>query len=211
MVDRISSEYEEGISLGDLGYSNLISGSFVSKGSAFSAVYSSVEWLQNSITQFLSSKDSDLLETPDIQFLYWLNDGLFALSSFCYRKGNTEEKYNLMFPHEALTFMLARIKHFKAREGEVSGEFIRLGGSINKIRIQTRDVERHFVAWRDEPEIIKESRTCDNVHDNILRQQKFLNRASSYFYWLARYQSIKDGGTHTEWITRVPDFEISLH
>lgn len=213
MKNRISPNYQEGRNSGDLGYSNLITGDQVSKGSAFAAIYSSVEWLQHGLQKYVyTDKGSythlmqEQIEDEDAQFLEWLYESLFALSSFCYRKGNTEEKYNLMFPDKAYVWMTQRIEYLKSHEGESPTEFIALRGTLNKLRIQVRDVERHYVAWFNEPSIIKEYRTQPGVYDNIIRQQRFLNRLSTYFYWLARHGTISNGGEHREWITQVPTF-----
>lgn len=215
MVRRISLSYEEGRSAGDLGYSNLLLGDVVSKGSAFGAIYSSVEWLQHGLQKYVYTDTGNYtpllmkqVEETDAAFLEWLYESLFSLSAFCYRKGNTEEQYGLMFPEEAYDFITKRIEYFKSLEEDKSLEFIQVRGTLNKLRLQTRDVERHFVAWFNEPVIVQEYRTHPGVYDNILRQQKFLNRLSTYFYWLTRFASIKSGSKHREWISRVPHFGI---
>ena len=215
MTKRITPYYQEGRSAGDLGYSNLLLGDVVSKGSAFGAIYSSVEWLQHGLQKYIYTDKRNYtplimsqIEEPDAAFLEWLYESLFSLSAFCYRKGNTEEQYGLMFPDKAYDFMTNRVEFLKSNEKEHSSEFIEVRGTLNKLRLQTRDVERHFVAWFNEPVIIQEYRTHENVYDNILRQQRFLNRLSTYFYWLTRYASIRSGASHRQWISRVPDFPI---
>ncbi len=215
MTNRITSYYNEGRSLGDLGYSNLLLGEQVSKGSAFGAVYSSIEWLQHGIQKYVYTEDNTYtldvtkqLKVEDVEFLEWLYQALFGLSAFCYRKGNTDPTYGLLIPDSAYRFITDRIKLFKAEEEKSTGkpaesEFIRLSGDLNKLRLQARDVERNYVAWFHEPVIVKEYLTQDRVFDNIVRHQRFLNRLSSYFYWLTRSASkIKPA----EWISRIPQF-----
>jgi cob(I)alamin adenosyltransferase len=212
-TNRITTEYEEGASLGDLGYSNLLVGETVSKGSAFASVYSSVERLQHELDSYVYTRSGNYspimmnqIEVNDAEFLEWLFEALFSLSSFCYRKGYTLEEYGLMFPESAYQFMVDRIEYFKSLEEESQTEFIRLGGDLNLLRILVRDVERNFSAWTNENEIVKQERIKPGVKANILRQQRFLNRLSSYFYWLTRNVEAKAGRKHTQWITRVPHF-----
>ena len=224
MTDRITSHYKEGRSLGDLGYSNLLLGEQVSKGSAFGAVYSSIEWLQHGIYKYLyvetpsvtdyTSLSLRQLEMDDIKFLEWLYQALFGLSAFCYRKGNTAPEYGLLLPEEAYSFLVGRIKYFKDKEEVYSGkaaesEFIALRGTLNKLRLQARDVERNYVAWFNEEVIIKEYRTTPGVYDNIMNHQQFFNRLSSYFYWLTRHAALRQNHVQfTEWISRIPDFPL---
>lgn len=218
MTDRITSFYTEGRSLGDLGYSNLLMGGQVSKGSAFGAVYSSIEWLQHGILKYLSKDNGGLLirqlEAKDVLILNWLYQSLFGFSAFCYRKGNTKPEFGLLVPTEAYRALIDRIEYFKECEEAHTGqlaesEFIALTGTLNKLRLQARDVERNYVAWFNEPEIIKEYRTQPNVFDNLMRHQQFFNRLSSYFYWLTRHAALRDGNVKwTEWISRIPNFSI---
>lgn len=221
MENRISSSYSEGRSLGDLGYSNLLLGEQVSKGSAFGAIYSSIEWLQHGILKYLYRDDGDRttlsiiqVEDKDAQFLDWLYQALFGLSAFCYRKGNTEPEYGLLIPDEAYSFLTERIEYFKEEEEDIleqpaESEFISLRGTLNKLRLQARDVERNYVAWFNEEIIIKEYHTKPGVFDNIMRHQRFLNRLSSYFYWLTRYAALRqDNLKTTQWISRIPNFTL---
>lgn len=215
MTDRVTSFYKEGRSLGDLGYSNLLVGEQVSKGSAFGAVYSSIEWLQHGILKYLEQSSTGIgVEDNDFIFLRWLYDALFGLSAFCYRKGNTAPEYGLLIPDEAYSYLTDRIQYFKDYEEEklnkpAESDFITLRGDLNKLRLQARDVERNYVAWFNEEVIIKEYITKADVFENIIRHQRFLNRLSSYFYWLTRFAvlSQKDA-VHAEWISRIPQFPL---
>ena len=213
---RIDVAYEEGGSVGDLGYSNLHKGGIVSKGGAFGDVYSSIEWLQHGINKYVYNDLGNYtelvmsqIEETDASFLEWLQEALFSLSSFCYRKGNTLPEYNLMFPVEAYDFLVRRIDYFKGLEKEKQTEFIRTSGTLNKLRLQTRDVERHFITWFNDPVVIQEYRTVDYVLGNIRSQIKFLNRLSTYFYWLTRYVAIKEGKKHDQWCSSVPPFPLT--
>jgi cob(I)alamin adenosyltransferase len=213
MENRISSSYSEGRSLGDLGYSNLLLGEQVSKGSAFGAVYSSIEWLQHGILKYISYDEATVqVEDVDLAFLDWLYQALFGLSAFCYRKGNTRPEYGLIIPERAYSYLTERIQYFKSQEEEVlnqpaESEFIALKGTLNKLRLQARDVERNYVAWFSEEIIIKEYLTQPDVFDNIMKHQRFLNRLSSYFYWLIRHAALRQDNTHTtQWISQIPNF-----
>ena len=221
MTDRITAFYEEGRSLGDLGYSNLLLGEQVSKGSAFGAVYSSIEWLQHGILKYQMNDQGGLtllsmqqLEECDSQFFEWLYQALFGLSAFCYRKGNTQPEYGLLIPKKAYNYLTDRVTYFKEVEKQATGkepesDFVALRGTLNKLRLQARDVERNYVAWFNEPVIVKEYITQPNVYDNIIRHQTFLNRLSSYFYWLTRHAALRAGDVKwTEWTSRIPEFTL---
>lgn len=231
MTNRISSSYTEGLSLGDVGYSNLIKGGYVSKDSHFGAVYSSIEWLQHGILKLIDTGSGyevvRLLEDQDTKFLGWLYEALFGLSAFCYRKGNTDPIYGLVFPEEAYRYLTDRVSVFKKHEEELSGktaesEFLAMSSSLNKLRLQCRDVERNFVGWVHEEEIIKECITHDfaktnqdqegiSVINNILIQQRFLNRLSTYLYWLNRhYLNTQLSTNRREWISRMPEFNTFM-
>lgn len=225
MTKRITSRYKEGRSAGDLGYSALYVGGVVSKGSAFGAIYSSVEWLQHGIVKYLDNYHLTLQQTEkeDRIFLDWLHQTLFALSAFCYCKGNNQGvdketnkiiQYGYTIPERALEFLEERVEIFKVNEEEfrskpAATEFIVQKGTLNKLRIQVRDVERNYVAWFNEEEIIKESRLHPHVYEDIMSYQAFLNRLSTYFYWLTRNAAVKEGRTDwTQWMSKVPEFKL---
>ena len=217
-MNRITSNYREGRRVGDLGYSNLLLGEEVSKGSHFGAVYSAIEWFQHGLEEYLyeegtsglSAQSRRDLHVVDNEFLQWLGESLFALSSFCYRKGNSDPQYGLIIPEEAIEFIVERVTRLKMEEegiigGVAESEFIHLRGSLNKLRLQARDVERHYAGWfHGEPSVIRETHLHPEILPNILLYQKFLNRLSSYLYWLTRVALLRQGVSTQPWISRIP-------
>lgn len=223
-MTRITANYIEGKNLGDLGYSNLLHGTEVSKSSHFGEVYSTIEWFQHGLMEYLF-KDGDArvlseecrtsLSLEDINFLNWLHSTLFSLSSFCYRKGNSDPRFGLVLDEQPSTFLEKRIRELKKEEETLTGkpassEFVRQSGTLNKLRILCRDVERAYVGWfHEEAVVIKEMHLNPHILEHILRYQQFLNRLSTYFYWLSRVSLIQKDLVLEPWISRIPPFPIS--
>jgi cob(I)alamin adenosyltransferase len=216
-MSRISSSYTEGLSNGDLGFSNLLVGDTISKGSHFSSVYSSIEWLQHRLQNISYNEPSFVDNFPrDAAFISWLYEALYSLSSFCYLKGITDVNYGHVPPQESIEFLKTRISELKDLEENLTGkkaesDFVTLSGSLNTIRLSVRDVERHFVGWfHNERVITHEIAKNPEILEGIYRYETFLNRLSSYFYWLSRVYIIKNTGVQAlkPWNAKIPPFNV---
>jgi cob(I)alamin adenosyltransferase len=136
-------------------------------------------------------------------------------------------------------YMAERIDFFKSEELRILGqetlatEFIIPRGYINKLRLKTRQLEREIWAFRDQRRAYFSSKILDqliridaldlefasvieivSVYETVRSRigvlGSFLNRLSSYFYWLMRYSHVLNGGQFQEWISEAPEWNEKL-
>ena len=158
---RLTGVYLEGS--GDSGFSNLsgIEGR-VSKGSFYTAFFSSLDELQHSLSNFLTH-NPELLEEVDQKFIKYLLQLSFSTNALIYSGFEDDPKTpecpdwcEKQLPgQDGYDFMKDRINYFKdkcteLRGGDLSSEFVIPSGYLNKLRLKTRYLESMIWAFRDQ-------------------------------------------------------------
>ena len=179
-----------------------------------------------------------MIELEDLKFVEYLIQMTFAINSFLYGAGEEVWTDNYMFDSEAQEWMMNRIEYFKQKEcnllgvDKVSSEFIIPEGAINKLRLCVRSVESAFWSFRDDrtscfvdafEEVVinldKTGESFDKIYELIKSYEKsrarflqngsFLNKLSSYFYWMMRSFHISNSNSFQgfkTWISKAPKF-----
>lgn len=185
---------------GDKMSSALIEGLRLPKSHKVFQIYGSQERVCNTLSLF-QTRYEHYLDEEDKQIIKWLIRNLNCLGGFCYTRGNDD---NFVFPESFLLKIEERIIDvFQPATGDCmdflihdTEPFIHL----DRARIEVRDLERAFAIWyevlygKQEP------------FGNILLMSKVLNRLSTYFFNLIRYESVKRGITEKPWSGKVENF-----
>jgi len=189
-TERLTTGYREGLSNGDIGFSLLMNKAILSKSSAACKTYGKIEALQQAIDEHVVFQSDPLAMTRSVRFCLWLNEALHAFGAFVWFKGNSPNRTEYLFPEAAYQFITQEIEWYKLRAGSIS-DFIHsyrpICVSVNKLRIATRELESQFIEWWESPEITKELRLHPDLADCYINQCRFLNRLSSYFFWLGQF------------------------
>ena len=158
---RLTGVYLEGT--GDSGFSFLsgIEGR-VSKGSFYTAFFSSLDDLQHSLSNFLEY-NPEIVEEVDQQFIKYLLQLSFSINALIFSGFEDDPKVKecpnwceKQLPgKDGYDFMKERIDHFKAKceeiqNGDVDSEFIIPAGYLNKLRLKTRVLEAAHWSYRDQ-------------------------------------------------------------
>lgn len=230
MDNRLTDDHNSG--RGSCGYSDLALGKRVSKGSNLPKIYLAFDELQHSLSNFIDF-NPNLIEAEDLQFFKFLLQNTFASNSFIFGAGSEDWCEKFLFDPEAFDWMITRIEYFKVGSKKNLGkdswesEFIVPKGFINKLRLKVRAVEAAHWGFRDDlrkaflesfdAEIEKtDSLNLDPkklyerldkylvVRDRFNHQGSFLNKLSSYFFWLGFYEQTKTGASFNSWISEAP-------
>lgn len=228
---RITDSHKHG--RGDTGYSDLALGQRISKGTSLPLNYWAFDELQHSLSNFIEYNPC-LIEEVDLQFMGFLLQMTYCTNSVLYGACEPDWVDKFLFDSECLDFMINRISYFQEKEKEILGldniatEFIILKGYINRIRLKVRHVEIVWWSYRDlrrkhhidklagmierldshneDPTLVKAELDfyVDVVRNRFNHMGSILNKCSSYYYWLARYEHVKNGGSFEEWMSRAP-------
>ena len=230
-VNRVTDTHKHG--RGDFGYSDLALGQRISKGTSLPLNYWAFDELQHSLSNFIEF-NPELVEKEDLQFMEFLLQMTFCINSVLYGACEPDWVDKFLFDSECLDFMVKRIEYFQEKEKEMLGidqiasEFIIPKGYINRIRLKVRHVEIVWWSYRDlrrehhikkmgtlierldshneDPQIVRDALDfyIDVVRHRFNATGTILNKCSSYYYWLSRYQHVKAGGKFEEWMSQAP-------
>ena len=230
MKNRLTDDHVS--SKGDCGYSDLALGKRISKGTNLPKIYLAFDNLQHSLSAFIEYNPT-LVEPEDLQFFKFLLQNTFSSNSFIFGAGAEDWCDKFLFDPEALDWMVNRIEYFKEGSKKNLGkdswesEFLVPKGFINKLRLKVREVEAAHWGFRDdlrktfletfEAEIektdslnLEPSRLHEKLKKYLVVRQRFnhqgsfLNKLSSYFFFLGFYEQTKTGAEFNTWISRAP-------
>lgn len=185
---------------GDKMSSALIEGLRLPKSHKVFQIYGSQERVCNTLSLFKCRYGNDL-EVDDLTIVTWLIRNLNCLGGFCYTKGKDD---NFVFPETFLDAIEERIFNvFQPATTDCLDFLIHDEESfilLDRCRIEVRDLERAFAIWY---EVLygKQEPT-----DSILLMSTILNRLSTYFFNLLRYESLKKNVQEKPWSGKVEVF-----
>ncbi|HLW56742.1 MAG TPA: cob(I)yrinic acid a,c-diamide adenosyltransferase [Bacteriovoracaceae bacterium] len=179
---------------GDKGTTALVSGARISKGDLRIDLYGQVDELNSRVGMMISFMKELNMFNAEIGFLHRLQSVFFDLGSQLATEVENREKYKL--PKITETFIAEMEREIDRMDSilEPMKYFILPGGtqaasSAHLCRTGARYVERLLVKYFEE--------TQEELPEN---SGQLLNRASDYFFVLARYIEKKAGGTEISWI-----------
>ena len=161
---RLTGKYLEGT--GDSGFSLLSSiEGRVSKGSFYTTLFSTLDELQHSLSNFLEYNPEQVSE-EDQQFFRYLLQLSFSINALIY-SGFEDDPKTPHMPNwcekqlpgsDGYDFMAQRIDYFKEEcaklrgleIGEMGSEFVVPSGYLNKLRLKTRKLESALWGFRDD-------------------------------------------------------------
>lgn len=179
---------------GDKGTTALVSGARISKADLRIDLYGQVDELNSRVGMMVSFMREMNLFAAEITFLHRLQSALFDLGSQLATEVENREKYKLpKIKEEFIVEMEGEIDRMDAELLPMK-YFILPGGSkaasaAHLCRTGTRYVERLLVGFAES--------TNEELPENSIQ---FINRASDYFFVLARYIEKKAGGSEISWI-----------
>lgn len=199
-TNRITTGYCEGTRQHVPGFSDIMIGERVPKSDPACGGSSASQKICIKATRALNSMN---VEDPRAaHFLDWIKENSFAFGSYFFMKGNTD-KYTL--PRSALQDLESEIAYMK-REIEkligVATDFLfyetEYNICIDELRVYVRDLEREFVGWMYDLRVVsdfyahlKKNPESGLVRfNNMMHYSEFLNRLSTYFFWLNRYHNL---------------------
>lgn len=187
---------------GDKMSSLFINGLRLPKSHKVFSVYDAQETVGNVISEFCS-KYADNLEVEDRYILRWLQSNLNSLGSYCYWRG---EKVDYSFPPELLTALENRIVNvFQPQLTDCQDFLIHDKHEyilLDRCRVEVRHLEVCFAIWYEvlfgkmEP------------YEDLLLMAQILNRLSTYFFNLIRYQYLKNDDVERHWSGVVEPFVL---
>jgi hypothetical protein len=237
MKNRVTDSHKHG--RGNTGYSDLALGQRISKGTSLPLNYWAFDELQHSLSNFIEF-NPHLIEEEDLAFMDYLLQMTFCINSVLYGACEPDWVDKFLFDPACLDFMIERIKYFQEKEKEILGldkiasEFIILKGYINRIRLKVRHVEIVWWSYRDlrrkhhVEKLATMIERLDSHNENpqaVVDELDFylntvrgrfnfvgtiLNKCSSYYYWLSRYEHVKNGGQFEEWMSEAPKFSTFI-
>jgi cob(I)alamin adenosyltransferase len=185
---------------GDKMSSLFINGLRLPKSHKVFSVYDAQEKVANVISEFCAQYINDL-EKEDAYILRWLQSNLNALGSYCYWRG---EKVDYAFPPELLNALENRILNvFQPVLSDCQDFLIHDKMQyilLDRCRVEIRHLEVCFAIWYEvlfgkmEP------------YDDLLLMAQILNRLSTYFFNLIRYQYYKNEDLENHWSGKVTPF-----
>lgn len=198
--NRITTGYCEGTRQHVPGFSDIMIHERVPKSDPACGGSSGAQKMAIKATRALNAMD---VEDPKAKHFYeWLKENSFAFGSYFFMKGNTD-KYTL--PETSLQQLEEEIKTMKLfiqNYIPTGSDFLRYEKDYNlcvdELRIYVRDLEREFVGWMYDLRVVsdfyahlKKDPTSGLVRfNNMMHYAEFLNRLSSYFFWLNRYHNL---------------------
>jgi cob(I)alamin adenosyltransferase len=185
---------------GDKMSSALIEGLRLPKSHKVFQIYGAQERVCNTLSLF-EKRYGQYLESEDQRIIKWLIRNLNCLGGFCYTRGNDD---NFVFPESFLEKIEERIMDvFQPATGDCMDFLIHETESfihLDRARIETRDLERAFAIWY---EVLYGKQ---DPSGSVLLMSKVLNRLSTYFFNLIRYESFKRGIGENTWAGKVESF-----
>ncbi len=185
---------------GDKMSSALIEGLRLPKSHKVFQIYGSQERVCNTLSLFKCRYGAEL-EAADLRIVTWLIRNLNCLGGFCYTKGKDD---NFVFPESFLDSIEQRIfEVFQPATTDCLDFLIHDDEAfilLDRCRVEVRDLERAFAIWY---EVLygKQEPT-----GSILLMSQTLNRLSTYFFNLLRYESLKKNIAEKPWSGKVEDF-----
>ncbi|MBD2196599.1 MULTISPECIES: hypothetical protein [Calothrix] len=180
---RITANYVAGS--GDIGFAQVLHDApLLLKSSPACTIQGKIETVRNSIESALYL-NPDL--SPDLNYLlYYLNRNIFSLASFCYLKANTDKH---LLPFSLIEWMDKNIKLLQEELGHCP-DFLYHNHptliSLDKLRIDIRELERYFIRWRYSNEVVGFLLLKPDLTNNVNYHSAILNRLSSYMFWAIR-------------------------
>lgn len=179
---------------GDKGTTALVSGARISKADHRIDLYGEVDELNSRVGMLASMMRERNLFDSEINFLLKLQSVFFDLGSQLATEVENREKYNL--PSIKDEFIALMEQEIDRMDNELAPlkSFILPGGSMaasaaHLCRTGSRHVERLIIAYHEK-----------SGEELPLHSQVLLNRASDYFFVLARYIEKNVGGQEILWI-----------
>jgi cob(I)alamin adenosyltransferase len=178
---------------GDLGETGLVSGNRTLKSDSRIDLYGDLDELNSRVGMSVAHVSQDLQMQKVLDFLHHIQSALFDLGSNLACEVENRQNYKLpQIPSEFIVDMEQEIDRMDS-ELEPLKNFILPGGShasasIHLCRTGARSVERKLIAYHHA--------TKEALPENSLT---FLNRLSDYFFVLARYVNLKQGGKEIFW------------
>jgi cob(I)alamin adenosyltransferase len=181
---------------GDLGETGLVSGNRTLKSDSRIDLYGDLDELNSRVGLSCSYLSQDSLMQRELGFLHLIQSAIFDLGSNLACEVDNRKNYNL--PEISVEFVqeleqeIDRLDH----ELEPLKNFILPGGSLaasalHICRTGARGVERKMIGYHHA--------TKEELPANSL---VFLNRLSDYFFVLARFVNLKQGGEEISWKPR---------
>jgi cob(I)alamin adenosyltransferase len=172
---------------GDFGYSNLLEGIYLRKDSPACRVQGSIEEVRNDIQRLLSVHD---IYNPNLNYvLNWLNQNLFSLASFCYKRGDGN-KYQ--FPSQLLEYLDLKILNLK-QINEDCIDFTMQSNikfiNMDKVRISIRKLESNYIEWWYSEAITNFLMQNPHLIKQVEKHSSILNRLSAYLFECLRYEA----------------------
>src|SRR5690606_7864470 len=179
---------------GDKGTTALVSGARISKADQRIDLYGQVDELNSRVGMMVSFMNDMNIFATEITFLHRLQSALFDLGSQLATEVENREKYKLPKIQEKFIEEMEKEIDRMDSELEPMKYFILPGGckassAAHLCRTGTRHVERLLVGFAETAN--------EELPENSVQ---FINRASDYFFVLARYIEKKAGGNEISWI-----------
>lgn len=179
---------------GDKGTTALVSGARISKADLRIDLYGQVDELNSRVGLLISYMREKDLFNNEIDFLLKLQSVFFDLGSQLATEVENREKYKLPSIKEAFITLMENEIDRMDNELIPLKSFILPGGSLaasaaHLCRTGSRNVERLLIAYYEK-----------SGEELPAHSQVLLNRASDYFFVLARYIEKNVGGQETLWI-----------
>jgi cob(I)alamin adenosyltransferase len=185
---------------GDKMSSALIEGLRLPKSHKVFQIYGAQERLCNTLSLFKCRYGREL-EFDDFRILTWLIRNLNCLGGFCYTKGTNAD---FVFPESFLDKLEERIFDvFQPATTDCLDFLIQDEESfilMDRCRIEIRDLERAFAIWY---EVLYGKQEASG---SILLMSQILNRLSTYFFNLLRYEGLKKNISEKPWSGKVESF-----
>lgn len=185
---------------GDKMSSALIEGLRLPKSHKVFQIYGSQERVCNTLSLFKCRYGAEL-EAEDLRIVTWLIRNLNCLGGFCYTKGKDD---NFVFPESFLDSIEQRIFDvFQPATTDCLDFLIHDDEAfilLDRCRVEVRDLERAFAIWY---EVLYGKQEPSG---SILLMSQTLNRLSTYFFNLLRYESLKKNIAEKPWSGKVEDF-----
>lgn len=186
---------------GDKMSSALIEGLRLRKSHKVFQIYGAQERVCNTLSLFKCRYGHEL-EEEDLRIITWLIRNLNCLGGFCYTKGKDP---NFVFPESFLDKLDERIHDvFQPATNDCLDFLIHDEEAfilLDRCRVEVRDLERAFAIWYDV--LFGQATDPDG---SILLMSQILNRLSTYFFNLLRYESLKKNIAEKPWSGKVEDF-----
>ena len=179
---------------GDKGTTALVSGARISKADLRIDLYGQVDELNSRVGMMVSFMQDMKIFDFEIGFLHRLQSVFFDLGSQLATEVENREKYNLPKIKESFIREMEEDIDRMDSHLEPMKYFILPGGckaasAAHLCRTGARNVERLLVRFHE--------KTNEELPEN---SAQLLNRASDYFFVLARYIEKKSGGSEISWI-----------